>query len=304
MVIAGLFSGYRWRVAAHRARARELARKIEERTADLRREIAEHKLTEQRLATERDLRHALMERRGGGGGTDAYCPRTARFAGSEFRRPVAAARGRGRGPSTGRRSAAALRSMSLRACCATARPRPAAPCGTSALRSANPRRYELTLERALAPLLSSSKPRIEVRVDPEDAGLRPQMQRDVVRIAEEAVTNAVKHASATLISVACRIRADEVWLEVHDDGQGFELRGHEPARSAASACSACVSAPHRIGARLEIVSRRGAGTWVVLRCPRTAALARLKALRRATLSREGLDNLSVPTNGAPEDESS
>lgn len=293
LMIAGLLSGHRWRVAAHRARARELAERVEQRTADLKREIAERKLTEQRLQTERDLRHALMER-------ELLAEERTRIA-RELHDSLA-------------QNFAGL-SLQLEAVAADLPPDAAEPhasldvasrmvrhCQTEAHRAVWDLRSPVgesaplkqMLEQALAPLLQAGKPHIEVEVDPQDAGLRPQMQRDVVRIAEEAVTNAVKHAAAARVSVTCRIRAEDVWLDVHDDGQGFEYDEDAPAPVGRFGLLGMRERAARISGRLEIASRPGVGTWVSLRCPEGLLSPRLKALREKIRREDGLDDLGDP----------
>jgi signal transduction histidine kinase len=124
----------------------------------------------------------------------------------------------------------------------------------------------------------AGKPRIEVEVEPADAALRPQMQRDVTRIAEEAVTNAVRHAQASLVSVRCKVKADDVWLEVRDDGQGF-VPDDEGQRVGRFGILGMRERAARLDARLDVVSRPGAGTCDSLRCPEGLLSPRLLALR-------------------------
>jgi signal transduction histidine kinase len=69
-------------------------------------------------------------------------------------------------------------------------------------------------------------PSVNVRVDGDADGLPPPVGAALFRIAQEAVTNARRHArNATRVDVLVRADADGVRLEVRDDG--------EPAASAA-----------------------------------------------------------------------
>jgi signal transduction histidine kinase/ligand-binding sensor domain-containing protein len=298
--LAALFGGHRWRVATHRTRARELAHKVEQRTADLKREVAEHKLTAQRLQTERDLRHALMER-------ELLAEERTRIA-RELHDSLA-------------QNFAGL-SLQLEAVAADLPPDAAEPqaslevasrmvrhCQTEAHRAVWELRSPVgqsaplkqTLELALAQLRQTAKPCIQVEVDPEDIGLHPQMQREVVRIAEEAVTNAVKHAAAGHISVTCTMRAEDVWLDVHDDGQGFEYDEGAAAPVGRFGLLGMRERAARINGRLDIVSRPGAGTWVSLRCPEGLLPPRLRALREKIRRARGLDGLGVPSSDPDKD---
>jgi hypothetical protein len=59
----------------------------------------------------------------------------------------------------------------------------------------------------------------------------------------------------------------------------------------------------RIGARFEIESRPGAGTCVVMRCPKGSVSPRLKALREHRLHAQGPDALGVASRAPAEDKS-
>lgn len=59
--------------------------------------------------------------------------------------------------------------------------------------------------------------------------LRPRIEREVLRIAQEALGNAVRHAHATTIRVELTFGADALHLRVRDDGLGFEPSPTAPA---------------------------------------------------------------------------
>jgi signal transduction histidine kinase len=67
---------------------------------------------------------------------------------------------------------------------------------------------------------------IEMHVSPSLGTLDPHIESQAFRIAQEAVTNAVRHAFAALVSV--RLDRAEGWLrlEIQDDGEGFGLGHH------------------------------------------------------------------------------
>jgi signal transduction histidine kinase len=55
-----------------------------------------------------------------------------------------------------------------------------------------------------------------------DSGLDPQLETTVYRLVQEALTNVVKHASASTVQVSVRLTGAEVTIEVRDDGVGFD----------------------------------------------------------------------------------
>jgi PAS domain S-box-containing protein len=103
----------------------------------------------------------------------------------------------------------------------------------------------------------------------------------VYRIAQEALANAKRHASARRIVVALAATDSMLRLEVQDDGRGFDL-AVRPA-----AALGLVSMEERalaLGGRFEIQSAPGRGTTVVLVCP---------------LEARGTDQLTEPAAPSP-----
>jgi signal transduction histidine kinase len=91
----------------------------------------------------------------------------------------------------------------------------------------------------------------------------PARDGEVLRIAQEALHNALKHAQANHITV--RLEADDgrLLLVVEDDGVGFEPEG-AAARSRRLGLTSMEERAQRIGGTLEIRSARDAGTTVRL----------------------------------------
>lgn len=96
----------------------------------------------------------------------------------------------------------------------------------------------------------------------------------VYRIAQEALTNAVRHAGARSIGLTLAVRAQELTLTIIDDGSGFE-----PDARRGSDALGLVGMQERalaLGGQLELRSAPGHGTTVRLICPvvvRSAASA-------------------------------
>ena len=64
--------------------------------------------------------------------------------------------------------------------------------------------------------------RIEVAVNESDHRLRPEVENDLQRIAQEGMNNAAKHAHASIIRVRCVVRAPHGQVSVLDDGVGLQ----------------------------------------------------------------------------------
>ena len=109
---------------------------------------------------------------------------------------------------------------------------------------------------------------IATHLDAADVGdLGPDTEQALYRIAQEAVTNVVRHASARQVTVRLGATDGTVTLRVEDDGGGFD----PAARSVSSRRLGLVSMQERataLGGSLQIDSEPGQGTSVVARVPR------------------------------------
>jgi signal transduction histidine kinase len=116
-------------------------------------------------------------------------------------------------------------------------------------------------------LTESSGVPVHVTLDERETRLRPEVEAELFRIAQQAMTNAVRHARATAIDVHCRVHPPRALITVRDDGQGLG-----PARPDSQGLQIMHERATLIGARLEIEQRRPHGTSVTVRVP-AAALA-------------------------------
>jgi signal transduction histidine kinase len=88
----------------------------------------------------------------------------------------------------------------------------------------------------------------------------------VLRIADQALHNALRHAAATAIAVRLSDEEGRLTLEVADDGRGFEPSRPE-LRSRHLGLTSMEQRARELGGRLEIRSAPGAGTTVSLEVP-------------------------------------
>jgi signal transduction histidine kinase len=98
-----------------------------------------------------------------------------------------------------------------------------------------------------------------VHLVPDEAPMRLPIdaETELLRIAQEAVTNARKHADAENLWVTCRVDPPTALLRVEDDGKGLgrprnDSFGLEVMRERAA----------RIGAQLSVSRREQGGTAV------------------------------------------
>ena len=89
--------------------------------------------------------------------------------------------------------------------------------------------------------------------------------REILRIAQEALQNVLKHAKAQHVVVTLRRRRETAMLlEVEDDGVGFDPEAPE-TRSRRLGLTSMEERAQRLGGTLEISSAPGAGTTVRLK---------------------------------------
>ena len=110
----------------------------------------------------------------------------------------------------------------------------------------------------------------EVEIDADldgGAGAGGRGDAEVLRIAQEALQNALRHAGARHVGVRLRRVGDGgLELEVRDDGAGFDPADPE-LRARHLGLTSVEERARRLGGRLEISSDHGAGTTVRLEVP-------------------------------------
>jgi signal transduction histidine kinase len=72
-------------------------------------------------------------------------------------------------------------------------------------------------------LSASSGTPIHVTLDESTTRLRPEVESELLRIAQEAMTNAVRHSGARSINVQCRVAPPSAEIVVSDDGHGLGI---------------------------------------------------------------------------------
>ena len=106
---------------------------------------------------------------------------------------------------------------------------------------------------------------IELELQDELAG-EPARDAEILRIAQEAIGNALRHAEAEHVRVRLGTDNGALVLEVEDDGVGFDPSADE-LRSRRLGLTSMEERARRLRAELEIRSERGAGTTVRLAVP-------------------------------------
>jgi signal transduction histidine kinase len=119
-----------------------------------------------------------------------------------------------------------------------------------------------TLRKQVDVLRRAHRSGIELSVD-GDGRLDPDHAREVLRIAQEALRNALQHADASTVQVRLTQRGTRLTLVVRDDGVGFDPAARS-ARSRRLGLTTMRERARAIGGTLRIETAPGAGTTVRL----------------------------------------
>jgi two-component system sensor histidine kinase UhpB len=128
---------------------------------------------------------------------------------------------------------------------------------------------DLGLPSALAALCERLGQQAGLRVEQELAPSLPPLGAEeelvVYRVAQEALTNVLRHAATDRATLRLEAAGDAVVLTVSDGGSGFD-----PTAAAANGLLGMRERALLVGAALEVASRPGEGTEVRLAVPRSS----------------------------------
>jgi signal transduction histidine kinase len=140
--------------------------------------------------------------------------------------------------------------------------------------------------QGLAPALRECVTRFErvsrIRCELKIAGIPQRYASEVevaaFRIAQEALHNAEAHAHARHVCVELDFRSETLTLQVSDDGTGFDARTIQSEARAHLGLIGMRERAASVGGTLEIESRVGTGTRVMLNVPIKESAARAEPL--------------------------
>ena len=136
------------------------------------------------------------------------------------------------------------------------------------------------LKAAVSHWAAGSSAAVEVQITGAHPNLPEDVEQNILRIAQEAVTNAVKHAAAKTVGVDLYLDQQTLQLVVRDDGRGFELSGVFVLVGGHFGLLGMRERAERLGGNLEVSSEPGAGTEVRVRVPLSAQNGRNGVRRR------------------------
>jgi len=110
--------------------------------------------------------------------------------------------------------------------------------------------------------------RTEFRITGEPRELSPAVEENLLHIGQEALTNALKHAHATKFNARIRFDSDAVYLELGDNGDGFDVDG---INGGGIGLIGMKERADQIGATVKVTSEPGKGTKITAVSPYQSA---------------------------------
>jgi PAS domain S-box-containing protein len=131
------------------------------------------------------------------------------------------------------------------------------------------------LPEAIRTMIVQSSSGLPIHVDLIIEGdirtLSPSVEENMFRIAQEALTNGLKHANPTCAAVELHFEPDRVRLIARDNGKGFDVADH--LRTDGLGIMGMYERAARIGGEMTLHSRPGEGTEITITLTGESALS-------------------------------
>ncbi|MCC2930938.1 MULTISPECIES: two-component sensor histidine kinase DegS [Bacillus] len=103
--------------------------------------------------------------------------------------------------------------------------------------------------------------------DTEEKRLAPQFEVALFRLAQEAVSNALKHSGSEEITVKVEITKDFVILMIKDNGKGFDLKEAKEKKNKSFGLLGMKERVDLLEGTITIDSKIGLGTFIMIKVP-------------------------------------
>ncbi|MEC2181909.1 two-component sensor histidine kinase DegS [Bacillus spizizenii] len=101
----------------------------------------------------------------------------------------------------------------------------------------------------------------------EDQRLAPQFEVALFRLAQEAVSNALKHSESEEITVKVELTKDFVILMIKDNGKGFDLKEAKEKKNKSFGLLGMKERVDLLEGTMTIDSKIGLGTFIMIKVP-------------------------------------
>lgn len=132
----------------------------------------------------------------------------------------------------------------------------------------------IAIEQFLEKLRQGNAIQIELKIIPCEKKLSEIISITLFRIIQEACNNVIKHANAERIIVTLQYEDDYVFVEIIDNGKGFEIKENniDNHKCESEHCFGLAIMKERVGllsGNFKIETNRGKGTKVIINIPYT-----------------------------------
>lgn len=131
-----------------------------------------------------------------------------------------------------------------------------------------PRDLGRHLQRLIRQWEQTSPAQVRVEVAGAPWPLPSLAEHNLLRVAQEALTNALKHAQPQTVVIEIGYEPDRLCLRIRDDGRGFETQGPGAAPPGHFGLVGMRERTRKLGAPLQISSAPGQGTTIEVVVPR------------------------------------
>ena len=100
----------------------------------------------------------------------------------------------------------------------------------------------------------------ELRIEGEQRVIPPQWEEGLLRITQESLTNTIKHAQARNFRATLSLRAEEVGLQLVDDGLGFDPQEEHDGFGLVG----MKERADQLGGQFVLRSKHGLGTEIIV----------------------------------------
>jgi len=134
-------------------------------------------------------------------------------------------------------------------------------------RQAKGRGLGSAIEQSARPMAESRGFRLKMKVQESPKDLAREVEYNLLRIAQEAVANAVRHSSGKNVEIGLNVDAHNLVLSVSDDGVGIDTAGNS-LRLGHYGIIGMQERATQIGAKFQLESKPGKGTTIRVVLPR------------------------------------
>lgn len=129
---------------------------------------------------------------------------------------------------------------------------------------------DITIERALDKLEYSETKTVHFSVEGEPYQIKPIIGITLLRIIQEACSNAIRHADPTLIQVILKYEEDDISVVIMDDGTGFDVEASDTNSredNSGFGLSMMKERVYLLSGTIHIESEIGKGTTITVKVP-------------------------------------